>query len=84
LQWTFIGEKGLKTVCRRVETVTSMFVQVGVRARWIWWLGWTQEHKKLGGDVRVYLGLGQVSPYVQQLMILVLKSPQNLEGYNRV
>jgi hypothetical protein len=30
-----------------------------------------------------YPGWGQVGPYVQQLMILVLKNTQNLGGYNR-
>jgi hypothetical protein len=31
-----------------------------------------------------YLGLGQFGPYIQQLMILILKSTQNLGGNNRV
>ena len=35
----------------------------------------TQESRR--GDAIVYLGLGQFGPYVQQLMILILKSTQN-------
>jgi hypothetical protein len=42
----------------------------------------TQESRR--EDTIVYLGSGQFSPYVQQLMILILKSTQNMEGYNKV
>ena len=35
----------------------------------------TQESRR--GDATVYPGLGQFGPYVQQLMILILKSTQN-------
>ena len=35
-------------------------------------------------DVTIYPRSGQFDPYVQQLMILILKSTQNLQGYNRV
>ena len=41
------------------------------------WLGWTQEHKNHREDTMVYPGLGQTVHYVQQLMILLLKSTQN-------
>jgi hypothetical protein len=35
---------------------------------------WTQEHKNHREDATVYPGSGQSVPYVQQLMILILKS----------
>jgi hypothetical protein len=35
-------------------------------------------------DTMIYPGSGQLGPYVQQLMILILKSTQNLGDYNRV
>ena len=41
------------------------------------WLGWTQEHKNHRGHTTVYPGLGRSVPYVQQLMIHILKSTQN-------
>ena len=41
------------------------------------WLGWTQEYKNHTEDATVYPGSGQSVPYVQQLMILILKSTQN-------
>ena len=34
--------------------------------------------------VTVYPSSGESMPYVQQLMIHILKSTQNWEGYNRV
>jgi hypothetical protein len=40
-------------------------------------LGWTQEYKNHKGDTTVYPGSGQSMPYVQQLMIHILKSTQN-------
>jgi hypothetical protein len=43
----------------------------------LWWLRWTQEHKNHIEDTTIYPGLGQSMPYVQQLMILILKSTQN-------
>jgi hypothetical protein len=42
------------------------------------------EHKNHRGGVTVYPDSGQSVPYVQQLMVLILKSTQNLEGYNIV
>ena len=41
------------------------------------WLGCTQEHKNHREDAMVYPRLGQLMPYIQQLMILILKSTQN-------
>ena len=41
------------------------------------WLGWTQEHKNHRENAIVYPGSGRSVPYVQQLMILILKSTQN-------
>jgi hypothetical protein len=41
------------------------------------WLGLTQEHKNDKEDAIVYPSSGQLVPYVQQLMILILKSTQN-------
>jgi hypothetical protein len=43
------------------------------------WLGWTQEHKNHREDTMVYPSLSQSMPYVQQLMILILKTPK-IEG----
>ena len=43
--------------------------------------GTQESHRE---DATVYLGLGQFGPYVQQLMILILKSTQNLGGYDSV
>jgi hypothetical protein len=40
------------------------------------WLGWTQEHKNHREDAMVYPSSGRSMPYVQQLMILILKSTQ--------
>jgi hypothetical protein len=42
----------------------------------------TQESRR--EDIMVYPSSGQFGPYIQQLMILILKSTQNLGGYNRV
>ena len=42
----------------------------------------TQESRR--EDATVYPGLGQFGPYVQQLMVLILMSTQNLGGYNKV
>jgi hypothetical protein len=43
--------------------------------------GTQESHRE---DTMVYPSSGQFGPYVQQLMILILKSTQNLGGYNRV
>ena len=42
----------------------------------------TQESRR--EDATVYPGSGQFGPYVQQLIILMLKSTQNLGGYANV
>ena len=71
--FTDIFTKGL---CRGVKTVASIVVRVSVRVR-VQWLRWTQEHKNHREDVMVYPGLGRSIPYIQKLMILILKSTQN-------
>jgi hypothetical protein len=42
-----------------------------------WWLEWTQEHKNHREDAMVYPSLGQLVPYIQLMMFLILKSTQN-------
>jgi hypothetical protein len=46
----------------------------------LWWLRWTPEQKNHREDTTVYPSSGQSMPYVQQLMILILKSTQNWGG----
>ena len=41
------------------------------------WLGWIQEHENHRENTTVYPGLGRSMPYVQQLMMLKLKSTKN-------
>jgi hypothetical protein len=41
------------------------------------WLRWTQEHKNHKEDAIVYPSSGRLMPYIQQLMILILKSTPN-------
>jgi hypothetical protein len=45
----------------------------------LWWLRWTQEHKNHREDATIYPGSSQSVAYIQQLMILILKSTQ-IEG----
>ena len=61
---------------RRVKTTANMLFEsvseYGYLVAWVD-LG-TQESCR--GDVMVYPSLGQFGPYIQQLMILILKSTQ--------
>jgi hypothetical protein len=67
--------------CHRVETTTSIVVHRMSLSVGLQWLGWTQEHIK---DTTVYPSSGYRGPTTSSLMILVFKSIQNWEGYNRV
>ena len=73
LQWNYF----VYPMCRGVETATSMLFEsvseygspvAQVDSR-------TQESRK--GDAMVYPSSAQFGPYIQQLMILILKSTQN-------
>jgi hypothetical protein len=74
-----------RTNCHGVKTVASMlFESVSEYGSPVARVdSGTQESRR--GDAMVYPSLGQYGPYVQQLMILILKSTQNRQGgYNRV
>jgi hypothetical protein len=64
--------------CHGVRIATCIVVRVGVYGSSVAQVdSRIQESRR--EDVTVYLSSGQFGPYVQQLMILILKSTQNRE-----
>ena len=68
--------------CRGVGTATSIVVRVGVRVRVFGGSGGLK-NTRIIEDATVYPGSGRSVPYIQQLMILILKSTQN-QGFTTV
>ena len=67
------------TSCRGVKTVASMLFELVSEYKVS--DGWVDSgtHESHREDTTVYPSSGQFGPYVQQLMILILKSTQNRE-----
>jgi hypothetical protein len=70
-----VFSKTFESWCHRVGNAASIVVRVGVRVR----VSGGLKNTRIIEEATVYPGSGRWLPYIQQLMILILKSTKNQE-----